>query len=126
MDPAELPMTQVIAGLLSLVVLNGQAYEYYWPDEADALPSLLPPLPSGAHVALLSAPADGDQRTGGRVWHCAPVLCRWMREAAAALSGAAVLELGSGTGACGLYAAGAFASRVVLTDGDERLRALQV
>ena len=41
---------------------------------------------------------------GGRLWPSAAALCRWMR-GEASLRGARVLELGCGTGACGLYAA---------------------
>jgi hypothetical protein len=86
----------------------------------------LPPLPSGHHLrlseglALLeeragatetasgllidnSVPGDmGDLLSvGGTVWPCAAALCRWLRSGAS-LDGASVLELGAGTGACGL------------------------
>jgi len=43
------------------------------------------------------------------------------RRSEAAVRGASVLELGAGTGACGLYASGLGASRVLLTDGSEGL-----
>ena len=56
--------------------------------------------------------------SGGIVWHAAKVLCRWLSSTADELRGARVLELGCGTGACGLYAAALGASRVTLTDDD--------
>ena len=58
---------------------------------------------------------------GGSVWPCAAILCTWLRSNQQLVRGASVLELGSGTGACGLYAAGLGASRVLLTDGSEGL-----
>ena len=46
----------------------------------------------------------------------AHVLCREMAAHPSAVAGAAVLELGAGTGVCGLLAARLGAARVVLTD----------
>ena len=60
---------------------------------------------------------------GGRLWPSAAALCRWMR-GEASLRGARVLELGCGTGACGLYAAHCGAAEVLLTDGSETLQPL--
>ena len=53
--------------------------------------------------------------TGGFVWHAGKVLCDWLRDREG-FAGSSVLELGCGTGACGLFAAGLGASRVMLTD----------
>ena len=53
---------------------------------------------------------------GGEVWPAAEFLCRWLREHADDVRGSRVLELGAGTGACGIYAA-ALGANVVLTDG---------
>ena len=76
----------------------------------------LPTLPDGKQLALASGRlAEAD--TGGTVWSCAPVLCRWLKREAAGVCASAVLELGCGTGAVGLYAAGLGARRVVMTDG---------
>jgi len=61
---------------------------------------------------------------GGSVWPCAEALCRWLLSNSEGVRGSSILELGSGTGACGLYAAGLGASRVTLTDGSEGLLAL--
>ena len=96
----------------------------------------IPPLPSGDWLRLRDGPSlleelpdttrTGDLASvGGTVWPAAATLCTWMRAHAEDVEGASVLELGSGTGACGLYAAALGASRVVLTDGREGLKALQ-
>jgi hypothetical protein len=49
------------------------------------------------------------------VWPGAALMCEWLAQQQ--LEGANVLELGSGTGACGLFAAGLGAQTVLLTDG---------
>ena len=59
----------------------------------------------------------GSCGVGGEVWPAAAALCTWLSEHAAEIRGAHVLELGSGTGVCGLYAAALGASSVTLTDG---------
>ena len=88
----------------------------------------LPPLPGGGELKLTEGlnhigeastrpsgllvatnPEDDDAAAdvlspGGTVWPCAAALCRWLT-ANANLHGASVLELGSGTGVGGLYAA---------------------
>lgn len=74
----------------------------------------LPPLPSGERISLRTLGFD-DAGVGGRVWSSAPVLCEWLQERLR--PGDACLELGSGTGAVGLFAAGCGASRVVVSDG---------
>ena len=53
---------------------------------------------------------------GAEVWPAAAALCNWMRDFTD-LRDLSVLEIGSGTGVCGLYAAGLGAGRVMLTDG---------
>ena len=78
----------------------------------------MPPLPSREFIKLQQAAEHG---TGGLCWPSASVTCRWLREHAADLDGIRVLELGCGTGACGLYAAGLGASHVLLTDGSEEV-----
>lgn len=76
---------------------------------------------SGLIVIDDSVPGEaGDLLSvGGTVWPCAAALCRWLRSEAVSHSfaGASVLEIGAGTGACGLYAAGLGSARVHLTDG---------
>lgn len=64
--------------------------------------------------------AGGGVPSGAQIWPAAAALCRWQRSEAESFRGASVLELGAGTGACGLYAAGLGASRVLLTDGGDR------
>jgi hypothetical protein len=105
-------------GMLSLLCCGQQHVEWcFTEDENDIMAVALPPLPHGAYLKLRTLPANGDSDTGGRIWQSAPVLCRWLRGFAAQVHGSAVLELGSGTGACGIYCAGLGAARVVLTDG---------
>ena len=85
--------------------------------------SSLPALPSGAALKLQ---APGMQAgIGGKLWPASSALCRWMRDEAQ-ISGAHVLELGCGTGACGLYAAALGASSVMLTDRSEDELVLQI
>ena len=106
-----------------------------------SLDNALPPLPSGRFLslregrsvveqrekkqdtttvisgALQAASADELRSVGGSVWPCAAALCRWMLQHEAAVREKRVLELGAGTGACGLFAAGLGASSALLTDG---------
>ena len=96
----------------------------------------LPPLPSGARLRLLEGlnviEEDPEQEdiadflsVGGTVWPCAAALCRWLSQHADDMKGVSVLELGSGTGAVGLFAAALGPSRVLLTDGSHGLLKLQ-
>lgn len=81
-----------------------------------AAPSSMPLLPNGRRLIIgLGSLADCD--TGGRVWSSASVLCKWLDSQGDQLRGRALLELGCGTGAVGLYAAALGAKRVTLTDG---------
>jgi hypothetical protein len=106
------------AGLVTLLCHGTRRVEWHFTaDEDEVRASLLPPLPCGAHLDIRTLPADGDSNVGGRVWHSAPVMCRWLASIAAEIDGAAVVELGCGTGACGIYCTALGASRVVLTDG---------
>ena len=83
---------------------------------------MLPPLPNGGQLTL-NAPGWGrGVGTGGAVWPAAGALCRLLR--GQRLDGLSVLELGTGTGAVGLYAAGCGARSVVLTDADASLCSL--
>jgi predicted nicotinamide N-methyase len=75
------------------------------------------PLPDGSHLALRTG-VNEHAGTGGVVWPCSRALCRWMGNNVHDLRGARVLELGAGTGVCGIYAAALGASRVLLTDDD--------
>jgi predicted nicotinamide N-methyase len=61
---------------------------------------------------------DGRESLGQRIWHSARVTCAFIESYPALFAGARVLELGSGTGLCGLVAAAAPSVRcVVLSDG---------
>jgi SAM-dependent methyltransferase len=75
-----------------------------------------PPLPTGGTIALELAPME-VAGSGCTVWPAAHTLCRWQSSVADEIIGTRVLELGAGTGACGLYAAALGARHVVLTDG---------
>jgi hypothetical protein len=54
---------------------------------------------------------------GTRLWPAAALLCRWLLGAADEIQGCSILELGAGTGACGLFAGALGAAHVTLTDG---------
>lgn len=108
----------------------GEPKDLYGFDDA----VVLPPLPSGESLQISELRAEDLEEevwdqiascvereveevpVGAELWPAASALCRWQRDHAQELKGKTVLELGSGTGACGLYAAGAGASQVVLTD----------
>ena len=80
----------------------------------------LPPLPSGSWLDIATLPpasTSDESCMGGRVWKAAPALCAWMAGASDQIAGCSILEVGAGTGACGLFAAALGAGRVVLTDG---------
>lgn len=84
-------------------------------------PVRLPALPhSGGFLTLhesFDLAAANGKELGGAVWPAAALMCRWLGEEVDAIAGARVLELGCGTGACGLYAAALGAQTVTLTDG---------
>lgn len=84
-------------------------------DVFSAAPVTLPALPGG-QLALRET-FGGPEALGGAVWPAAEMLCRWLQRERQELQGARILELGSGTGACGLFAAANGASHVTLTDG---------
>jgi predicted nicotinamide N-methyase len=112
----------LLGGLLFLLSVADDKIQYSFDGDEELLDEQLPPLPTGHCLRLRTLAADGDNFTGGRVWHSAPVLCRWMAEHSHShLHGRRVLDLGSGTGACGLYASGLGAQSVVLSDGAPRL-----
>jgi len=72
----------------------------------------LPALSTGRHLDIF---VDISRGHGGRLWPSSAILCRWLRDQDF-ITGARVLELGTGTGAVGLYAAGCGAAHVTLTD----------
>ena len=76
----------------------------------------LPLLPDGRRIELLELGGE-ETGVGGRLWRGSGALCRWLASSPAQLQQATVLELGCGTGACGLYASALGARRVTLTDG---------
>jgi predicted nicotinamide N-methyase len=61
--------------------------------------------------------ADAAAGIGGEVWPAAAAMCSWLANHSNAISDSRVLELGAGTGVCGIYAAGLGAKRVLLADG---------
>ena len=77
----------------------------------------VPTLPGGRRLQLARL---SHRSIGRQVWPGAPALCAYLREHARELlpprhGGGRVLELGCGTGVCGLYAA-AMGARVTLSD----------
>ena len=93
----------VAAAASSFAIVQGWAYA-------------LPALPNGKRLELLTE-SWSRAGTGGTVWTSALVMCRWQARHAERIEGADILELGSGTGAAGLQAAGLGARRVCLSDG---------
>ena len=94
----------------------------------------MPTLPSGQRLELQEDANIYDSSydlladaisVGGSVWPSAAMLCRYLRDLPD-IRGSSVMELGSGTGACGIYSAALGASRVLLTDGSSALQALQL
>lgn len=86
----------------------------------------LPALSSGKHLTLYEGPEELAANTGHKLWPFASAaMCRWLLENEADVRDSRILELGAGTGACGLFAAGLGATRVLLTDGREDLQRLQ-
>ena len=77
-------------------------------------------LADGRRLVFCTAPHE-PLGTGGEIWTASKALCRWQSSVAHTLRSARILELGSGTGICGLHAAALGASRVLLTDGVEAL-----
>ena len=78
--------------------------------------NMLPKLPSG-HILKIFTTQGGV--LGGTVWPAASILCSYLAENQHKLNlqnNAKCVELGSGTGAVGLFAAGLGAANVILTD----------
>lgn len=78
------------------------------------------PVPGGVGIEVLQAPpaeTAAEVCLGGMVWQAAVPLCAWLTDRESLIRGRTVLELGAGTGVCGLHAAGLGAARVVLTEG---------
>ena len=69
------------------------------------------------YVSTYESGDIGPLGIGGEVWPAAAALCSWLNDNAESVCGATVLELGCGTGACGLHAAALGAAHVTLTDG---------
>ena len=81
----------------------------------------LPPLPSGSELNIQTLPHAASAEMvclGGKLWRAAPAMCRFLLQEHTAVQGSSVIELGAGVGACGIYAAGLGALRVIVTDGD--------
>ena len=85
-----------------------------------AAAALLPALPSNKRLEITTGISAG---IGGRIYESAPVLCTHIMEHVDDLAGKRVLELGSGTGAVGLFACG-LGAHVTLTDGHDRMLSL--
>ena len=78
----------------------------------------VPSLPSGAQLSLASVDGEGSEEL---VWPASAVLCRFLRDQSGWVTrNSHVIDVGSGTGVTGLYAAGLGAARVLLTDQPTR------
>ncbi|CAK0891021.1 unnamed protein product [Prorocentrum cordatum] len=76
----------------------------------------VPALPSGRRLQIAEG-VEGSDVLGSRVWPCAASMCSWLREHAVQVESSNVLEVGSGTGVVGLFAAALGAAHVTLSDG---------
>lgn len=70
----------------------------------------------GAHHCMLVVPEDAGTDIGSRIWQGSLVCARVLLQYTCRIAGAKVLELGAGTGLCGLLAADMGARQVVITD----------
>ncbi|KAJ1460486.1 S-adenosyl-L-methionine-dependent methyltransferase [Pelagophyceae sp. CCMP2097] len=70
--------------------------------------------------ALCELEANSDEISGQRAWPGSLLLCSFLLDAPAAVSGLKVLELGAGCGVCAMLAAKLGAANVVASDGDDR------
>jgi len=107
------------SALVVLLCMSRRRRQWYFDEDAESEAASALPTIGGRHLQLLTLPADGDHATGGRVWHSAPALCRWMTKCG--VDAQTVCELGAGTGACGIFAAALGAASVLLTDGASEL-----
>ena len=85
----------------------------------------LPASPDGADCTLTLYEDPVGAGPGGAVWDAAVVLAQYVQSLGAALRGAAVVELGAGTGLPGLAAA-RLGARVTLTDRERALPLLRM
>lgn len=94
-----------------IITKEGEAYQQSYGVPA----SMLPQLPSGHVLKLFTSPNSG--LLGGTVWPAAKSLCTCLLENQQSLDlqSARCVELGSGTGAVGLFCAG-LGAHVILTD----------
>ena len=77
---------------------------------------VLPAKATPARSVQISHGLRGKDGTGAMVWHAALILSEWLGDQANQISRTSVIELGAGTGACSVFAAGLGASRVMATD----------
>jgi predicted nicotinamide N-methyase len=84
----------------------------------------LPPLRIRQGEVL--ATDDEAVRTGGTLWPAATAVVRFLQRHPRVVRGRAVVELGAGTGACGLTAAQLGAAHVLLTDQHTELAAANI
>jgi hypothetical protein len=83
---------------------------------ARALCVHVPPLTTGVHLKLGTLEYD-EGGVGGRVWAAASTMCDFLSAASDDFRDCRVVELGSGSGVCGLFAASLGAADCTLTDG---------
>ncbi|KAL1524764.1 hypothetical protein AB1Y20_019647 [Prymnesium parvum] len=108
-------------GVWTLPLPEGGEWKRMMPLSALEVAAGLPRLPSGGVLRLEEMGVSDKGGFGGTVWRAAGALCRWQLASVETIRGARILELGAGTGASGLFAAGLGARQVVLTDGEDNL-----